>query len=712
LRTWITGIGLATSLGVGAAETFRKLLSGERGLGEIDLFDTKGQRATLGAQIRGVPVPEGDVWSRASAFAKLAAAEALAQAGVDPRRARVGLVVGGTTAGMFENEVDVAAMQSGASPLGPKGSLRSHPLSSTPDALDASIGPFARLRSVASACSSGAAALVLARAWLLEDETLDAVVAGGTDGLCRLTLSGFNALAAIDPEPCRPFDRTRRGLNLGEGAGFLVLERATNARRRNRSPIAELAGGALAAEAHHITNPESEGTTPARVMREAIERAGLTPADIDYVNAHGTATPLNDAMEAKALARVLGAEVSRVWVSSSKAQIGHTLAAAGAIEAAISALVVAEGTLPPTVGLADVDPACEMLRHVRETVRLPKVRAVLSNSFGFGGMDAALVLTSPELARDPVASRREVFVSAASALTPRGLGDASAHTMGAASAGEVPDAATSLLETAKARRFDRSARLCAATAKAVMDEAAGVDRARCGVVFGSAFSAVDESAAFVQRIFEKGPRLASPADFPNLVPSSPVGHASIYEALRGPALATADLRASGESAVLTALELLAAGEADAFVAGAVGVRSRLIDNAFYPLFDDHTTAAPRTECCAAVLLRAGSATGALARVAGAWTFREGEPLAVPPPGASAVVIGAVSARALAAVTASSAWRDVPVRTTEPGAGSNEAAGAVAIGAAARAVAAREVEQALVVGVRSGWRVAILLTRPG
>src|SRR4029079_2896366 len=169
----------------------------------------------------------------------------------------------------------VVAILSGKLPLAPIPELRSHPLSSATDSLDEVIGPFVRVRNVASACSSGVTALSLAMAWLLEDE-IDAVVAGGTDGLCRLTLSGFNALSAIDPEPCRPFDANRRGLNLGEGAGFLVLERASFAKKRGKTPIAELAGASLAAEAHHITNPESEGKTAARVMREALRRANVT----------------------------------------------------------------------------------------------------------------------------------------------------------------------------------------------------------------------------------------------------------------------------------------------------------------------------------------------------------------------------------------------------------------------------------------------------
>ncbi len=699
MRVWITGLGITSSLGLSAGETFARLVAGERGLSTIDLFDTTGQRATLGAQVRLDASSSDPRWSRTTSFAERAAKEAIEQAGIDPKRMRVGLIVGGTTAGMFENEVLVAGMMSGK-PRIPDVALRSHPLSSTTDVLDA-LGPFVRSRNVASACSSGVTALALAMAWLL-DEGLDAVVAGGTDGLCRLTLSGFNALAAIDPEPCRPFDKNRRGLNLGEGAGFLVLERADGARRRGKTPLAELAGASLAAEATHITNPDSDGRTAARVMREALARAGIEPKSVDYINAHGTGTPLNDAMESKAIASVFGAHTERVWVSSSKAQIGHTLAAAGAIEAAIATMCVVQGVLPPTVGLVEPDPACA-LRHVREAVRMP-AKAVVSSSFGFGGMDGAVVITQPELGRERVVTRRSVAITGARVVGPRGASDASGLTHGDQAAGPAPDTALAL-DATKARRFDRAARLCTAVTHALL-EGKRVPRETCGVIFGSAFSSVDEAAAFVHRIFDKGPRMASPLEFPNLVPSSPVGHASIYEALRGPALATADLRASGESAIATAIELASAGDGGAFVAGAVAMRSSLIDEVFHPLFDDGASRAPRAECSGAVLLEAGGAGPSIE----VHIARDARELALPTPLEGARVFGSVDAGAIAKLVEHGAWRGVPIESVEVGVGSNEASGAVCVGAAFEAIARGEASRALAIGARDHVVYAFVLTR--
>ncbi|HXN33815.1 MAG TPA: beta-ketoacyl-[acyl-carrier-protein] synthase family protein, partial [Polyangiaceae bacterium] len=398
-RLWVTGVGLVTPLGAGVEATWTRLVRGDRAIRAIRLFGAGGQRASVAGEVDGVSAPDGEAdgpWSRTSAMAWAAADEAMRAASVDVRRSRVGLVVGGTTGGMFENEQVLARLH--AEPDGREAikKMLSHPLTATGDCLEGRLGPFARVRSVASACSSGANAIIVAALWLLSGE-VDIAVAGGSDGLCRLTLSGFNALGAIDPEPCRPFDRRRRGTSLGEGAAFLVLERADRSRTRRGAPppIAELAGWALGAEAHHITNPAPEGGLVASLIARAITRAGLSPRDIDYVNAHGTGTPANDAMEAAALARALGPEIARVPVSSSKGQIGHALGGAGAIEAVITSLVIARRVLVPTAGLEEPDPALALVHVPHVGQEVPRVRAAMTNAFGFGGMDTVLVFTEP-----------------------------------------------------------------------------------------------------------------------------------------------------------------------------------------------------------------------------------------------------------------------------------------------------------------------------
>jgi 3-oxoacyl-[acyl-carrier-protein] synthase II len=585
-RLWVTGLGLVTPLGIGVEATWAGLVRGDRAIRPVTLFDVAGQRVGIAAEVPGVSASARG-WSRSSAMAAMAAEEAMAGAKVDVRRARVGLVVGGTTGGMFENEQILARLHAAAESREVLVEMLSHPLTATGERLDERLGPFARMRTLSSACSSGANALVVAASWLRAGE-VDVVVAGASDGLCRLTLSGFNALALVDPEPCRPFDRRRRGVSLGEGAGFLVIEREEAARRRGAQPVAELAGWALGAEAHHITNPAPEVAVVGQLVARAVARAQISAREVDYVNAHGTGTPLNDPMEAAALAFALGPEMERISVSSSKGQIGHTLGAAGAIEAAITALVVSRRVLVPTGGLDEPDPALRLV-HVRGPGReVSRVRAAVSNAFGFGGMDTVLVFTEPrESSSDgrPQSSRpRSAVVTGAAAFGPWGLvGGADCAALLDAPLRDDDIGPDALLDPTRARRLDRPARLGTVTvARALAD--AGVKDAGAGIVLGSAFGNVEESAAFMHRIFERGPRSASPADFPNLVPSSPVGHASIYLGLRGPSFATADLATSGESAFVQAVELVAAGEAACVVGGAVDPKSDIVERVLAALF--------------------------------------------------------------------------------------------------------------------------------
>jgi 3-oxoacyl-[acyl-carrier-protein] synthase II len=735
-RLWITGVGLVTPLGIGTDETWRRLVRGERGLGPIDLFDTTGQRASVGGQVRGLDrtPPTSGGWSRTGIMAHAAAREAMHTARLDAKRARVGLVVGGTTGGMFENEELLAAVYADPSKHGLLTEILSHPLWTSSDRLNEALGPFARVRTLSSACSSGANALIVAAAWLLSGE-VDAVVAGGSDGLCRLTLSGFNALAAIDPEPCKPFDKARRGLNLGEGAGFVVLERDDVAKRRDARPVAELAGWALGAEAHHITNPEESGGNAARVIEAAMARARLSAAEIDYVNAHGTGTPLNDPMETAALKRALGEHAARAAVSSTKGQMGHTLAAAGAIEAAITALVVREQMLVPTAGLTDPDPQCDLV-HVMNEGRPSRVRAALSSAFGFGGMNTVLVMAEPGLAPAHEESARRVVVTAAATLTPSGLCGTldAARVLGAAqAAGHLGEDAVASLDRARARRLDRPARLGAVVVGRALEDAPGLAPAKTGVVLGSTFGSVDASAAFMHRIFAKGPRMASPAEFPNLVPSSPVGHVSIYLGLKGPVLAAAELGASGECAFLQGVEIIAAGEAEALVTGDIEEASDIVARVFTQLFarTDEERERRRSEGGGAVVLEAEEAARArgakvIARVVQGFAWREGDAraretgaaqedaiasLAPPRDARAAQVVLPRENGGIDALLARTPWKDVRRATCAGSGGEHEGLGAIALAAAVSQIARGEAKDVLVVGLAKGRGYAVVLAAP-
>ncbi len=217
------------------------------------------------------------------------------------------------------------------------------------------------------------------------------MLTGGSDVLARLTYGGFNSLRSVDPDPCRPFDRDRKGLSIGEAAGILVFEEYEHARRRGAEPVAEFLGYGVTSDAFHMTAPDPSGAAGARTVRAALSSARANPDEIDYVNAHGTATVQNDSAETAALKMALGERAHRIPISSIKSMIGHCLCASGAIEAVATALTVRDGRVPPTIHYEHSDPACD-LDYVPNEAREVPVQIALSNSFAFGGNSSVVVL--------------------------------------------------------------------------------------------------------------------------------------------------------------------------------------------------------------------------------------------------------------------------------------------------------------------------------
>jgi 3-oxoacyl-[acyl-carrier-protein] synthase II len=259
------------------------------------------------------------------------------------------------------------------------------------------LGVFGPRLTFSTACSSSALAVAAAAEAIARGRARVAVVVG-TDQLCRVTYAGFDALQALDPEPCRPFDRDRRGLSLGEGAAALVLEDAAHARARGARVRAVVLGHATTTDAHHVTAPHPEGAGALRALGAALAHAGVLPEAVDYVNAHGSGTRQNDEVEVAVLRAVFGARLARLPVSSSKSQVGHCLGAAGAIEAAICVLALEQGLLPPTVNLREPEPAWADLDLVPAAGRRRPLGVAVSSSYGFGGHNVTLVLGRHEAA--------------------------------------------------------------------------------------------------------------------------------------------------------------------------------------------------------------------------------------------------------------------------------------------------------------------------
>jgi 3-oxoacyl-[acyl-carrier-protein] synthase II len=702
-RIAVTGLGLVTSLGFGVERSFARLCAGERGIGPVSLFDTTGLKARIAAQVSGLDVariaPPGaaEDWSRSDALALLATREALHQARhVDGTP--LGLALGGTTGGMYETERALLQLPPGG--IAPQDARRllDFPLAVSVARVAQALGSVAPAATVCSACSSGAVAIALGASWLLSGRA-ERVVAGGVDGLCQLTFTGFNALGAVDPAPCRPFDEGRAGLTLGEGAGCLVLERESSARARGVPILAFLSGWAVGSEAHHVTHPEPSGTRAAAVMLEAMRHAGLTPADIDYVNAHGTGTQHNDAMEAKALERVFEADLGRVWVSSSKAQLGHTLGAAGAIEAVITALSVSRGVVPPSAGLET--PEVPGLRHVLVSNQTAPLRAALSNSFGFGGACAVLAFEAPDAVMRalPALASVPIVITAAASYARRGV------LSGTANASYLSDPETTsqplpeplgLLDPERSRRFGRASALVVACAERALRDsqlkAEGV-----GFVVGSAFGDVERSVRFLQKLFAQGPKFASPAEFPQLIASTGSGNASIYLGLTGPCLSVSEFGTSGELAVSVAISLLELGLAPAVLAGAGEAHDSIVDTVL-----GGPGRPARSEGAGFVVLepepnavRGGRAPLSRVLEHRAWRGDATRAFAAlgAPPSLACIVTSRLPAAIFCALARSS-WQGVRTHVLADTLGFHEALGAVALSVAAAEVASGRATQAL------------------
>jgi 3-oxoacyl-[acyl-carrier-protein] synthase II len=394
---WVTGAGAVTALGAGVDSTWEALAAGRNGRVEVRLFDTEGCRCREAAEIR--QLPEGPEvpgrprkrLSRAALLALAAARECLQQAGWlkdDGRCPEAHLPLSlSTTGGAMEwGEGFFERVHGGKKSRRLAQVARYQPQQQALD-FQAAFGIAGPCQIVANACASGANAtghgLELIRAGWEER-----VLCGGYEALTELIFAGFDCLQALAPEKCRPFSKNRNGLMLGEGAGFLLLESEAAARARGAEPLAVVSGYGQATDLFHLTQPAADGDALVRSMREALVMAGLNPEAIGYVNAHGTGTAANDGVEAGAFLKVLGAE--NPWLASStKAALGHTLGAAGAIEAVLAVEAVRRGRTLPQIQCDE--PVPEMIPHLAEGGPLPGT-AVMSVNLGFGGSNAALVL--------------------------------------------------------------------------------------------------------------------------------------------------------------------------------------------------------------------------------------------------------------------------------------------------------------------------------
>ena len=423
-RVAITGLGLVTPLGNSAAATWQALLQGHSGIAPIGGFDAGGYPVRIAAEVKNfapsVPATQPKLLKYAARhvhFALAAAAEAVDDAGVSPRpdtATRWGCVTGSGMMGVAFGELAQLQRRFAAG-----GELVPHllfdPAAPAPDPISyarnqanaglallvQSFGIRGYASSIHTACASGGQAIGLAMR-LIRRGGADFVLAGGFDSMINpVGLAGFCLLGALSTDnqtprrASRPFDRTRNGFVLGEGAGFIVLEEWQAARRRGARIYAELAGDGNSLSSYRITDSHPSGDGPIQAMRRALEDAGAEPAQVGYVNAHGTSTVMNDRSECAAVKAVFGPHTAKVKVSSTKSLMGHLIAGAGAVEAAICALAIHHAALPASANLDEPDPQCD-LNFVRTRPSPLQAGLAMSNSFGFGGSNSCLIFRNPE----------------------------------------------------------------------------------------------------------------------------------------------------------------------------------------------------------------------------------------------------------------------------------------------------------------------------
>jgi len=417
-RIVVTGMGLVTPLGIGLERNWSSLVEGTSGIRAIQSFDVSDLPVKIAGQVPRGETAAGlfnaDAWVPPKdqrkmdgfiVFALAAAAQAVEDAGWTPQaeeaRERTGVIIGSGIGGL-------PGITDGALTLHERGPRRLTPFFIPANLINLASGQVSIRygftgpnHAVVTACSSGAHAIGDAARLIMLDDA-DVMVCGGTEAaICRLGLAGFASARALStgfnhdpPRASRPWDRERDGFVIGEGAGILVLEEYEHARRRGAKIYAEVIGYGMSGDAFHLTAPAEDGNGAFRSMRNALRRAGLAPDKIDYINAHGTSTPLGDEIELGAVKRLFGGHAYELSMSSTKSAIGHLLGAAGSVEAIFTILAIRDGVVPPTLNLDNPSPSCD-IDLVPKRAKERGVSYALSNSFGFGGTNASLIFVGP-----------------------------------------------------------------------------------------------------------------------------------------------------------------------------------------------------------------------------------------------------------------------------------------------------------------------------
>ncbi len=594
----ITGVGVICAIGRDPHEFWQRLTAGEGGVTVVRDERFAAFEARHAGQVPDEWIDEqlseqDSGLDRTARLALVAAGQAMRQAGLDAVEAdRFGLVLGKCQA--------TPTADGGYQPMHATGDI---------------IASRLRMRGprilVSTACAAGGNAVGLAKDKILTGEA-DVVLAGGVDPLLFGTYAGFAGLQALSTGHCRPYSHSD-GLNLGEGAAFLIVEPLDLALARGAVPLAEVAGYGLSADAHHATAPDPTGRGGVSAMRRALADAGLSIDDVDYVNGHGTGTPANDAMEKKVMRAVFGERAAAVPTSSIKSFVGHTLGAAGAVEAVASVLALRNSTAPPTIGFDDDAIAESTLDFVPNTARPMPMNVVVSNNYAFGGNNVSLVLRTPGEAREYTdLPEREVVVTGLGPVT--GIGTGIAEVAEAIANGVQATGAQPSLEgrtfapRSLWRHMNNLSRMSIAASRLALEDAGlkltRADSENVGVIFATAAGSVESTGGFDESVLAD-PNKPAVLSFSNVVLNATGGAVCQTLGLRGPTTTICNGGASASIALDCAVETIRAGKADVVIVIAADEAMAAAGDVTATVpYDQDSTAAPFGSAAVALIVEA------------------------------------------------------------------------------------------------------------
>jgi len=400
-RVVITGVGVVSSIGIGKNHFWKNLIAGKSGISEVDTFDTSNYEVHRGGEVKGfnpkeiISKNQLKNTARASQFAVAGAKQAMKDAGLSVKelsKSKIAVIMGTTMGegGMIE-EVDKHWTSLGEDDIWAI-TVTKYPCNAISNNVSRILGLKGKNYVIPTACSAGNYSIGFGYD-MIREGTIEYALVGGSDPFSRIGFTGFSRLYAMSPDVCRPFDKSRKGMMVGEGTGILMLEGYENAKKRGADIYAEVLGYGLSCDANHMTTPSAESI--AKAMEKAIKNSGIKKEKVDYVSAHGTGTPANDKAECEAIKNVFERHSSKLCISSIKSMLGHTMGAASAIEAIACCLAIKEGVIPPTINYETPDPDCN-IDCVPNVAQKQMVNIALNNSSAFGGNNACLVLGKNE----------------------------------------------------------------------------------------------------------------------------------------------------------------------------------------------------------------------------------------------------------------------------------------------------------------------------